>query len=57
MELKPEIPIVSLHDTSLFYGGIRALNRVNIEIRPGEIHAVGGGTVPESLPWDTLSAV
>lgn len=38
-------PILSVDDLTLTFGGIMALNKVSLEVRPGEIMAIIGPNV------------
>ena len=35
-------PLISVRDVSLNYKAVRALNRVNFEVNPGEVVAIVG---------------
>ena len=40
--------IIELRDIMKEFAGVRALDHVSIDIRPGRVHALVGETAPES---------
>ena len=41
-------PLMGLRGVRKAFGAVQALNGIDLDIRPGEIHAIVGGTAPES---------
>ncbi|GGU07550.1 sugar ABC transporter ATP-binding protein [Nocardioides albus] len=41
-EVKPPPPVVEMHDVSITFGAVRALDGVSLRLLPGEVHALMG---------------